>query len=178
MLRQQMLRRWPAERYAELAGRLLERGDEVLLVGGPDDEWVRPSFQEMPVIDMIGALSLPQVITTFDSCDVVVSHDTGPMHLAGLSHSALVGIFGPTNPSNFLPRRKYVRGIWGGEAFACRPCHDGVDFAPCRNNGCVQEITSAMVLTHVDTLLRDRSRGTPSDWKILLPSQIRVDATT
>ena len=177
MLRQQMLRRWPAESYAELAGRLLARGDEVLLVGGPDDEWVRPLFQGMPVMDMIGTLSLPQVITTFDSCDVVVSHDTGPLHLAGLSCAALVGIFGPTNPSNFLPRRKGVRGIWGGEAFACRPCHDGVDFAPCRNNGCVQEVTSAIVLAQVDSLLRECRDGAHSDWKILLPSQIRADAT-
>jgi heptosyltransferase II len=153
MLRQQILRRWPAENYAALARTMLERGWEVVLLGGPDDGWIRPYFEGMGVVDRIGELTLPQVIAACDDCDAVVSHDTGPLHLAGLSRALVVALFGPTDPSNFMPRRPGVVGIWGGEGFACRPCYDGRDFAPCTNNGCMQQITVEMVMAQVDGLL-------------------------
>jgi heptosyltransferase-2 len=153
MLRQQILRRWPAANYAALARTMLERGWEVVLLGGPDDGWIRPHFEGMGVVDRIGELTLPQVISACDDCDAVVSHDTGPLHLAGLSRALVVALFGPTDPGNFMPRRPGVVGIWGGEGFACRPCYDGRDFAPCTNNGCMQQITVEMVMAQVDGLL-------------------------
>jgi heptosyltransferase-2 len=173
MMRQQTLRRWPVARYAELARELLGRGYEVVLMGGPDDDWVRPEFSGLPVMDAIGTLSLPEVISACDTCDVVVSHDTGPMHLAGLSKAALVGLFGPTDPGNFLPRRERVRGIWGGEGFACRPCYDGRDFAPCLDNGCMQQITTQMVLRQMDELLAETAAGKAGQQMVVLPSSMR-----
>jgi heptosyltransferase-2 len=153
MLRQLTLRRWPAENYAELARAVLARGWEVVLLGGPDDAWVRPQFAGLNVIDKIGAFTLPQVISACDACDAVISHDTGPMHIAGLSRAAIIALFGPTDPANFIPRRPGVLGIWGGEGFACRPCYDGRDFPACSNNGCMQQITPQMVMSELDKLL-------------------------
>jgi len=169
VLGQQILRRWPVERYVELARRLLDRGWEILLLGGPDDAWVKPYFQELAVSDCIGMLSLPEVISVCDTCDGVISHDTGPLHLAGLSKACLIGIFGPTDPANFLPRRPLVTGIWGGHGFACRPCYDGRDFAPCQFNGCMHQVTPELVLRELDQLLNAQSQGLPSPWKIVHP---------
>jgi heptosyltransferase-2 len=172
MLRQQTLRRWPVAGYVELARELLGRGYEVVLLGGPDDAWVKHEFTSLPVIDAVGTLSLPEVIAACDTCDVVVSHDTGPMHLVGLSRAALLGLFGPTDPGSFLPRRKQVRGIWGGEGFACRPCYDGRNFAPCQDNGCMQQITTPMVLQQLDALLTERTSGTERSPLVVLPSSM------
>jgi len=172
MLRQQVLRRWPVARYVELTRELIGRGYEVVLLGGPDDVWVRPEFAELPVLDVIGVLSLPEVVAACDTCDAVVSHDTGPMHLAGLSHAALVCLFGPTDPGSFLPQRDEVRGIWGGEGFACRPCYDGRDFAPCHDNGCMQQITMPMVLHQLDALLVERGSGAIQSQRVVLPSSM------
>ncbi len=174
MLRQQTLRRWPAERYVDLAEVLLRRGYEVLLLGGPEDLWVKPQFARLPVTDLVGTLSLPDVIAVCDTCDVVVSHDTGPLHLAGLSKASLLGLFGPTDPGNFLPRRPGARAIWGGEHFACRPCYDGRQFAPCRDNGCMQEITLQMVLHQVEALLAERKGGALQAFSIVTPSSIEA----
>lgn len=174
MMRQQTLRRWPVARYAELARELLAQGYEVVMMGGPEDAWVRPEFSGLGIIDAIGTLTLPEVISACDTCDIVVSHDTGPMHLAGLSQAALVGLFGPTDPGNFLPRRDGVRGIWGGEGFACRPCYDGRDFAPCLDNGCIQQITVRMVLRQVDELLAERSLGKVEQQVVVLPSGMKA----
>jgi heptosyltransferase-2 len=171
VLGQQLLRRWPVERYVALAEQLINRGWEIVLLGGPDDTWVKPHFRHAAVSDYIGQLSLPEVINLCDACDGVVSHDTGPLHLAGLSRACLIGIFGPTDPANFLPRRPSVVGIWGGQGFACRPCYDGRKFAPCQFNGCMHQVTTEMVIRELDKLLSDRSTGTSSPWRIVYPDQ-------
>lgn len=166
----QSLRRWPIENYVALARHLLARRWEVVLLGGPDEEWVRPHFAGVTVTDCLGKLALGEVVSVCNTCDAVVSNDTGPLHLAGLSETCLVGLFGPTNPSVLLPRRNFSVGLWGGEGFACRPCFDGVDFAPCQFNGCMHQITPERVLRELDRLLDERSRGVPSAWKIAFPS--------
>lgn len=174
MLRQQTLRRWPVTGYAELARELLHRDFEVVLLGGPDDVWVRSEFAGLDVIDAIGILSLPEVVSVCDTCDVVVSHDTGPMHLAGLSHASLIGLFGPTDPGSFLPRRQGVVGLWGGEGFACRPCYDGRNFAPCLDNGCMRQITTSMVIRQIDVLLDERASGRTRAQLVVLPSSMET----
>lgn len=159
MVRQQTLRRWPVERYAEVATALLQRGDEVVLLGGPTDTWVRDTFAHLSgranLLDRIGMTSLAEMISTCDSCDLVLSHDTGPLHLAGMSLSPVLALFGPTEPGSFLPRRPGVQYIHGGEGMACRPCYNGSDFAACQSNGCMQSISVEDVLSAVDSLLAD-----------------------
>jgi heptosyltransferase-2 len=169
LLRKQILRRWPIESYVALTHQLLQRGWEVILLGGPEDTWVKTHFEGLSVIDCVGTLSLPEVISACDTCDAVVSHDTGPMHLAGLSRACLVGIFGPSDPAMFLPRRPLVVGVWGGQGFACRPCYDGTDFAPCQFNGCMHQVTVEMIIRELDRLLQSREQNISSPWRIALP---------
>lgn len=166
---QEPLRRWPVTLYVELAGRLRERNWEVILLGGPDDLWVKPYFQHIEITDCIGKLSLPEVISTCETCDAVISHDTGPLHLAGITKTCLIGIFGPTDPSKVLPRRPNVLGIWGGQGFACRPCYDGHSYAPCRDNRCMHQVTPDLVVRELDRLLEIRSRGISEPWQLIFP---------
>jgi len=166
LLREQYLRRWPIESYVELARRLLDRDWEVVLIGGPEDEWVKAYFRDLPTTDCIGRLSIPEVVAVCDVCDAAVSHDTGPLHLAGLSKACLIGIFGPTNPFTFIPRRPFALGIWGGQGFACRPCYDGRDFAPCSLNNCMRGISPELVLREIDDLLDARSKGEFVNWGV------------
>jgi heptosyltransferase-2 len=170
MMRDNALRRWPVESYVALAGALLARGSEVVLAGGPDDAWVIPSFAALAVANCIGSLSLVETLSLLDSADITVTHDTGPLHLAGITRSAIVAIFGPTDPHNFCPQRANCVALWGGEDFACRPCYDGRDFAPCSHNGCVRQITPAMVLEQIDALLAAAHEGRQLPPRVILPS--------
>lgn len=157
LMRDDALRRWPMENYISLASSLLQRGFEVLLAGGPQDTWAVPRFAGLAVIDQTGKLTLPEMVALLDDSDVVVTHDTGPLHMAGITGAGLIGIFGPTNPRGRLPQRANTVALWGGEGFACRPCYDGRDYAPCLHNGCMHQVTVQMVLDQVEALMAQRN---------------------
>jgi heptosyltransferase-2 len=152
-LRDDALRRWPVESYVALAETLLAVGHEVVLAGGPDDKWAREYFRGVAITDVTATLSLVEMLALLDSADVTVTHDTGPLHLAGLTSTAIVTIFGPTDPHGRLPQRANCVALWGGEGYACRPCYDGRDYADCSHNGCIREITPQMVAEQVEQLL-------------------------
>jgi heptosyltransferase-2 len=173
-LRDDALRRWPVERYVELAGRLLERGFQVVLCGGPDDAWASAAFAALPVIDAIGQLSLPQTLAAMAGASVTVTHDTGPLHLAGVTSTAIVAVFGPTDPRGRLPQRANCTAIWGGEGFACRPCYDGRDYAACGHNGCMHQVTVSMVLQEVELLLAARRDDKPLPPRVVTPPSTYV----
>ncbi len=176
VLRDDSLRRWPVEQYVTLAGALLEQGCEVLLIGGPDDHWAKPYFEQFTakgapsaVVDLIGSLSLVDTLALLDSATVTVTHDTGPLHMAGITATAIVALFGPTDPHGRLPRRNDAVAIWGGEGFACRPCYDGREYAPCSHNGCLSGVTPAHVLREVMALVQDRAARRERPPRVILP---------
>ncbi len=160
-------RRWPIESYVTLASELRRRDWEVVLLGGPEDAWVKPHFAHLETTDCLGTLSIPEVISTCNTCDAVISHDTGPMHLAGTSDACLIALFGPTNIGNVLPRRPNVLGIWGGQDLACRPCHDGRSFAPCQSSECMRQTSPSLVIRELDSLLEARARGISQPWRVV-----------
>jgi heptosyltransferase-2 len=123
----------------------------------------------MSVVDCLGLLTLPQVLSVCNTSDAVITHDTGPLHLAGLSSACLIGIFGPTDPATRVPRRPFAVGIWGGEGFACRPCYDGKDFAPCRFNGCMHQVSPERTVLELDRLLAAKGRPESEPWRVVSP---------
>ena len=159
MMADDALRRWPAEDYVRLATLLVDKNVKVILIGGPDDGWVRPLFAGVEVIDLIGKLTLLETLGLMEESDVVVTHDTGPLHLAGMTRAGIVTLFGPTDPRGRLPQRPGALALWGGEGFACRPCYDGRSFAPCPRNDCIRQYTAEMVMEEVMAMLGDRARG-------------------
>lgn len=153
LLNDDPLRRWPIESYLSLARLLLEKGYEVVVTGGPSDSWVDPHFHGLPVSNCIAKWSLPQLLAFYESCDCIITHDTGALHVAGLSNCGVVGLFGPTAASKALPRRSGVVGLWGGERLACRPCYDGRTFPACRRNECMMSIPAQRVLSAAESVL-------------------------
>ena len=168
-LRSDRLRRWPVPSYATVAQKLVEAGIEVVLVGGPEDGWAAEPFLGMEVTNEIGRLSLVETVSLLEASDVLVTHDTGPLHLAGMTGVGIVAIFGPTDPHGRLPQRAGAVALWGGEGFACRPCYDGTDYAPCKNNACVQQVTAEMVVGEVMVLLEQRRAGAPKPPRVATP---------
>lgn len=151
------LRRWPLERYANLARELDARGCAVIVIGDATDNWVRSAFDTVPVLDLVGATSLDVLLPLFARCAAVVAHDSGPLHIARLAGARIVALFGPTLPPTFLRPEGSSAVLWPGIALPCAPCYDGTDFAPCSDNRCMQMITIPDVLAQVE-----RSAAAPS----------------
>jgi ADP-heptose:LPS heptosyltransferase len=121
-------RRWPPERFAEVADRLVDDGYEVLVTGTPDERELADqvvSAARAPIRSLVGALSLGGLIGCYVECAAVVSNDTGPVHVAAAVGTPTVGIFWVGNLINCaVPLRARHRPI-GSWTIHCPVC--GVD---------------------------------------------------
>lgn len=152
VLRDDALRRWPVQKYRELAERLVAANCDVVLIGDARDGALRPHFAHIPCVDRFGT-PLLDLLTDLRDADVVVTHDTGPMQFARLVRTPVVGLFGPTDPRQTVGEAEDVDALWGGAQLACRPCYDGRNYAACNNNLCIQDVTVDAVLDRVSARL-------------------------
>lgn len=90
-------RRWPVESFAALADRLAQQGARVVLSGSAgDDEMLAESIRHLarvPIWSLVGRLSLPALVGVLARADLVISNDSGPLHLAAAVGTDTVGIY-------------------------------------------------------------------------------------
>ncbi|MGY1716125.1 glycosyltransferase family 9 protein [Geodermatophilus sp. SYSU D01106] len=100
-------RRWPPGCFAALADALADAGARVVLVGsGDDDRRAADAIRaasSAPLLDLVGALSLPALAGVLARCRLVVANDSGPRHLAAAVGTATVGVFLERNLLNAGP---------------------------------------------------------------------------
>ncbi len=116
-------KRWPVEHFSRLARRLARSGRTVLVFGGQGDrETAGKIVSGAPsgVWSLAGETGLKRLAALLKLCRVVVANDSGPLHLAAAVETAVVGLFGSTNPVATGPRGKAVRVIYRG--LPCSPC--------------------------------------------------------
>ncbi len=115
---------WRNDRFARLADRLV--GDDrvdVVFTGGPDDRQVVESILEMmtlPAANLAGMTSLTQLAALYEQSAVLITTDTGPMHLAAAVGTTVVALFGPTAPWRTGPFGESHRIV--RSAPSCSPC--------------------------------------------------------
>ena len=98
-------KRWGAERFAALARALREDGAAVAVLGGPGDaEAVAAVRAGADVLDFAGRTALGTLAGVLEAADVLVTNDTGPMHLAAAVGTPTVALFGSTSPLWTAPR--------------------------------------------------------------------------
>ncbi|MEO8436609.1 MAG: lipopolysaccharide heptosyltransferase II [Pyrinomonadaceae bacterium] len=100
-------KRWPAERYAALADRLIEELDaDVLLIGSAAEHdvsvEVAARMRRQPII-ATGATDLSGAVAMLSLVDLLITNDTGPAHIASALGRPTLVIFGPTNPLTTRP---------------------------------------------------------------------------
>lgn len=99
-------KRWPTEKFAALADRLLEDRRQVALIGSAEEEdvslEVTRQMKHKPIV-LTGKTSLEQVTALLGLVDLVVTNDTGPAHIAAALGRPTLVIFGPTNPLTTRP---------------------------------------------------------------------------
>ncbi len=151
-------KRWRAERFAELARALLADGAVVAVLGGPGDAaQVRAVCDAAPVLDRSGRTTVGVLAAFLEAADVVVTNDTGPMHLAAAVGTRTVALFGSTSPTWTAPRGAGHRIV--RHPVPCAPCFR----RDCRIGYlCLEGIEVPRVLDAVRAALREgRAAGPP-----------------
>ena len=97
-------KRWPVERYGEVAKGMRERGYRVLVNGGPGEEGLLETIEKAAGGGTTPLqCSLPKLIAVTRRIRLAIGGDTGPLHLACALGRPVVGIYGPTDPSRNGP---------------------------------------------------------------------------
>ncbi|MDM7923062.1 MAG: lipopolysaccharide heptosyltransferase II [Pyrinomonadaceae bacterium] len=119
-----MAKRWPAERFAQLADALVnDTGASVAVLGSKQETDVAAevaAHANAPIIDLAGKTDLAQVTAILKMADLFVSNDMGLAHIAAAVGTPTIVIFGPTNPVTtrpFSPTSLVMR-----EPVECSPC--------------------------------------------------------
>lgn len=116
-------KRWPADRFGEVARRLLDVGASVAVVGGPADREVADDVlgHERGILDFVGRTSVGSLAAVLERADVLITNDTGPMHLAAAVGTPTVALFGSTNPTWTRPYGDGHRVL--SHPMDCQPCY-------------------------------------------------------
>lgn len=117
-------KRWYPERFAEVADLLAkEYGMTAVLTGGPGEVEIGEdiaSAMQAPVLNLIGKTSVRQMMSLIDAASLMITNDSGPMHVAAAFKVPIVAIFGPTNHTTTSPFTDDYRIVRNN--VECSPC--------------------------------------------------------
>ncbi len=161
-------KRWPAEQFAALIERLTAwPRTRCVLFGTPQERDIAEAVSagcQAPVIDLVGKTSLRELPAFMARCDVVISNDTGSMHIAAALGKPVVALYGPTTPAlGFSPY-----GVPWEEAsvasLSCRPCHaHGPARCPLSHWRCMRDLRPEQVAERVARLLHAAGTAAQGD---------------
>ncbi|MEW6109368.1 MAG: lipopolysaccharide heptosyltransferase I [Nitrospirota bacterium] len=128
-------KKWPADKFGELAGRLSVKS---VVIGSKADAGLAEKVMEASAgkaVSMAGNTNIRELMEIMRDARLVISNDSGPMHIAAGFNIPVVAIFGPTSPLRTGP---YGDGhiIIKSDA-ECSPCFK----KRCRDMKCMKEIT-------------------------------------
>ncbi len=149
-------KRWLPERFAAVADGLAARyGVGIVLTGGPGEQEIGRDIEAaMQVVprNLIGKTAVREMMALLARCELVISNDSGPMHVAAALGTPVVAVFGPTDHTTTSPAGQ-----------TCRIVRQPVECAPCMlrecpiDHRCMTGITAEQVLAAAAALLGDRS---------------------
>ncbi len=158
-------KRWPPAHFATLVERLVDDLDAlVIFTGAPnEDQIVRAIVRHTPkrVVNLVGKTSLPELVALLAASNLLITGDSGPMHIACAVRTPVVALHGPTDPELSGPTAPDAivlrRTLW------CSPCYDASATAECRfgNPVCMKELPPQLVYTAALRQLRRQGRTMP-----------------
>ncbi|MBI4547338.1 MAG: glycosyltransferase family 9 protein [Ignavibacteriae bacterium] len=152
-------RRWLPEQFAELVDRLsAEKDREFFFIGsGEECEYVQNVIELTSVrkrcYNLAGVLSIPELAALFKHCDMIISNDSGPVHLAAALGTPMLALYGPETPQFYGPIGDNVSIIY--KRVSCSPCmnlYDAKTFRCPYSALCMREISVAEVEEKVETV--------------------------
>jgi heptosyltransferase II len=151
-------KRWNPDKFATVGQRLIEEFNvRVILLGGPTDRKIASYIAERissDVTDLSGMIPIDELPFIISRFDLLITNDSGPMHIAAATKTPLVALFGPEDPRLFGP---YVQ-----ETKRCqilyKNMYDSLGETKCWSPTSVNLITTEEVIAAAVQLLGSRYR--------------------
>ena len=143
-------KRWPAEYYAEVANKVLNKGWQVWLFGSDKDIPVTTTINDLVrgrCQDWGGKTSLGEAIDLMSLCDTVISNDSGLMHVAAALDKKLIAIYGSSDPHHTPPM--HPDAIIEYLGLDCSPCFKRE--CPLGHLNCLKQISPAITIANLDS---------------------------
>lgn len=144
-------KRWPAHYYAELAQRLRAEGCAIWLIGSAKDKEVADTIVALgnpQAINLCGNTNLDEAINLISRADLVVSNDSGLMHIAAALSRPLLAIFGSSSPQFTPPLSEQAQVL--KIDLTCSPCFKRE--CPLKHFNCMMQLTPQSVAKHIPIL--------------------------
>lgn len=149
-------KRWPIAYFAELAQHLREQGYAVWLLGSTKDQEVSEKIVALgnePCRNLCGVTDLAEAIALLSCADIVVSNDSGLMHIAAALNRPMLALFGSSSPQ-FTPPLSDTAKILKLD-LPCSPCFKRL--CPLGHFNCMMQLTPSLVTQHIALVLEKKS---------------------
>lgn len=148
------IRQWPLEHYVRLARILYEHGYSVGLIGMDSTGLLEKAFTGIPVTSYINKTQIEELMRLLGGANLLVAHDSGPVHLMKMAGGACVSIFGPTLASEKVcPSTRHIT-LRSPAVLPCLPCYDGRRYAECADSVCMKQVLPETVLSAVQKIFQ------------------------
>lgn len=149
-----LTKRWPGERFAQVADTLSKSGYKIVFFGGSmDTELVEDalSYMQTKPIVATGKFSLQELAAAMQRCSLIITNDSGPMHVAISQKVPIVAMYGPSSPKLYGPYTE--RAVIVTAEPPCLDCAGGMRHQ-CEKMDCMRNLTVQQVLQAAQGLLR------------------------
>lgn len=144
-------KRWPAEYFAEVASRLKAGGMTPIVLGTQKEVAIGLIIEELShgaALNLAGKTTLDDAINLIDGSAVVVTNDSGLMHVAAALDRPQVALYGSSSPEHTPPQSAAAQILYLG--IECSPCYARV--CPLGHFRCMREITPALVISRCEAI--------------------------
>jgi lipopolysaccharide heptosyltransferase II len=133
-------KRWSTDNFAIVADKIIEEfNSKIILLGGPGEEDIGKEIQQKmknDAVNLSGKLELNDLAYIISRFDLLITNDSGPMHVGTATKTPLVAIFGPGDPA--------LVGPYASQKLY-RQAYKGLDCQPCNNKKCARPICLDMI---------------------------------
>jgi heptosyltransferase-2 len=141
-------KRWPAQYFAELAWRVKENGYQVVLLGSPKDADIGEQIKGLSghaCENLCGRTGLSEAIDIIASAALVVSNDSGLMHVAAALDRPMIALYGSSSPGFTPPLSDKAKVV--KLDIQCSPCFKRE--CPLKHFRCMLELTPQKVMGEI-----------------------------
>ncbi len=141
-----LTKRWAPERFAEVADALAGKGYKIIFFGGSmDKELVNEAVGKMKTKPIVatGEFSLGQLTAAMKRCSLIITNDSGPMHVAISQKVPIVALYGPSHVDLYGPYKANATVVRAEPP--CEGCKGGMKHK-CSDMRCMNDLTVEQVL--------------------------------